>query len=58
MSWIGQLLDFERRGDVFVANNARHGHGDRLFGGLIGAQALAAAGETVDPDKVPKSLHL
>lgn len=58
MSWIGQLLDFERRGDVFVANNARHGHGDRLFGGLIGAQALAAAGETVDPDKVPQSLHL
>lgn len=29
----------------------------RLFGGLIAAQALAAAGDTVDPDRVPHSLH-
>jgi acyl-CoA thioesterase-2 len=28
-----------------------------LFGGLIAAQALAAAGATVDPERVPHSLH-
>jgi acyl-CoA thioesterase len=28
-----------------------------LFGGLIAAQALAAAGATVDPGKLPQSLH-
>lgn len=31
-------------------------HG-RLFGGLVAAQALAAAGDTVDPERVPNSLH-
>ena len=29
-----------------------------MFGGLIAAQALAAAGATVEPDKLPQSLHL
>jgi acyl-CoA thioesterase II len=57
-SWIARLLDFERNGDVFVAPNPRSGPGNRLFGGLIGAQALAAAGATVDPAKLPQSLHL
>jgi acyl-CoA thioesterase II len=57
-SWIARLLDFEQRGDVFVAPNPRSGPGDRLFGGLIAAQALAAAGHTVEPDKLPQSLHL
>lgn len=57
-SWIGKLLDFERRGDVFIAHNVHRGVGDRLFGGLIGDQALAAAGATVEPDKLPQSLHL
>ena len=57
-SWIARLLDFERRGDLFIAHNVRRGSGDRLFGGLIGAQALAAAGATVDPEKLPQSLHL
>jgi acyl-CoA thioesterase II len=58
-SWIGQLLDFERRGDVFIAPNPRGGGaGDRLFGGLIAAQSLAAAGATVDAEKLPQSLHL
>lgn len=59
-SWIAQLLDFEPSGqtDVFVAHSSHRGSGDRLFGGLIGAQALAAAGATVDPEKVPQSLHL
>lgn len=57
-SWLARLLDFERRGDVFIAPNPSSGPGTRLFGGLIGAQALAAAGATVDPAKLPQSLHL
>jgi acyl-CoA thioesterase II len=58
MSWIAGLLDFERRGDVFIAPNPAGGPTSRLFGGLIAAQALAAAGATVDVDKLPQSLHL
>jgi acyl-CoA thioesterase-2 len=57
-SWIARFLDFDRDGDVFVAPQPPHGPGDRLFGGLIAAQALAAAGATVEPDKHPQSLHL
>ena len=57
-SWIARLLHFDRRGDVFLAPNPRRGLGDRLFGGLIAAQSLAAAGATVDPEKLPQSLHL
>jgi acyl-CoA thioesterase-2 len=57
-SWIGQLLDFERRGDVFIAPNPSGVAGSRLFGGLIAAQSLAAAGATVDAEKLPQSLHL
>lgn len=57
-SWIARLLDFERQGDVFTAPNAESGPGQRLFGGLIAAQALGAAGATVGPDKLPQSLHL
>lgn len=57
-SWIARLLDFEREGDVFVAPNPPSGPGDRLFGGLIAAQALAAAGATVAAEKLPQSLHL
>ncbi|MCW2589509.1 MAG: acyl-CoA thioesterase [Mycobacterium sp.] len=57
-SWIGQLLDFERRGDVFIAPNPSGAAGSRLFGGLIAAQSLAAAGATVDAEKLPQSLHL
>jgi acyl-CoA thioesterase-2 len=34
-------------GDIFRATNAQ-GAGPRLFGGLIAAQALAAAGATVE----------
>lgn len=58
LSWIARFLQFERDGDVFVAPQPPHGPGDRLFGGLIGAQALAAAGATVEADKHPQSLHL
>ncbi|WP_319452760.1 MULTISPECIES: acyl-CoA thioesterase [unclassified Mycobacterium] len=57
-SWIARLLHFDRRGDVFIAPNPRSGPSDRLFGGLIAAQSLAAAGATVDPEKLPQSLHL
>lgn len=57
-SWIAQLLRFDRTGDSFVVRQPAAGPGERLFGGLIAAQALAAAGATVAPDKRPQSLHL
>lgn len=57
-SWIAQLLRFDRDGDTFVASNALRGPSSRLFGGMIAAQALGAAGATVDADKHPQSLHL
>ncbi|MFA5709716.1 acyl-CoA thioesterase [Mycolicibacterium sp.] len=58
-SWIAQLLQFDRDGDTFVPPQAQEvGPGQRLFGGLIAAQALGAAGATVDPGKHPQSLHL
>lgn len=56
-SWIDRLLNFARHGDTFVASTPAHGDEDRLFGGLIAAQALGAAGATVPADKVPQSLH-
>jgi acyl-CoA thioesterase II len=56
-SWIAELLAFERDGDVFVVPEPRGGRGERLFGGMIAAQALGAAGLTVEPDKLPQSLH-
>lgn len=58
VSWFARLLDFERRGDVFTASQPPGGPGSRLFGGLIAAQALAAAGATVEAEKLPQSLHL
>lgn len=57
-SWIAALLEFDRDGDNFVAPQPPVGPGPRLFGGLIAAQSLAAAGATVAPDKLPQSLHL
>ncbi len=57
-SWMARLFDFDRDGDVFIAPEAGRGPGDRLFGGLIAAQSLAAAGATVEADKLPQSLHL
>lgn len=56
-SWVAQLLQFERDGDIFTAPQPTTGR-RRLFGGLIAAQALGAAGATVDPAKQPQSLHL
>jgi len=58
MSWIAELLHFRRDGDAFVVPQPTGSPGDRLFGGLIAAQALATAGATVDSDKLPQSLHL
>ncbi|MEZ0363180.1 acyl-CoA thioesterase [Mycobacterium sp. pUA109] len=57
-SWVARLLRFDRDGDTFVAANSDRGPGSRLFGGLIAAQALGAAGATVDAGKHPQSLHL
>ncbi|MDF2822729.1 MAG: acyl-CoA thioesterase [Mycobacterium sp.] len=56
-SWIAELLAFERSGDVFVVPRPAGGRGERLFGGMIAAQALGAAGATVQPEKLPQSLH-
>lgn len=57
-SWIARLLRYDRDGDTFVVPNSLPGRGSRLFGGMIAAQALGAAGATVDPGKHPQSLHL
>lgn len=56
-SWIKGLLAFERDGDVFCIREPEPNTIERLFGGLIAAQSLGAAGATVDDDKVPQSLH-
>lgn len=55
-SWIAELVQLDRSGHTFRAS-ASYGAGPRLFGGLIAAQALAAAGATVEPGRLPQSLH-
>lgn len=55
-SWIAELVRLDGAGEAFRAASAL-GAGPRLFGGLIAAQALAAAGATVGPDRLPQSLH-
>lgn len=55
-SWIAELVRLEGSGESW-RNTASYGAGPRLFGGLIAAQALAAAGATVDPERLPQSLH-
>lgn len=57
LSWIAALLQYRRDGDTFVAPQVNTGPEHRLFGGLVAAQALGAAGATVEPDKLPQSLH-
>jgi acyl-CoA thioesterase len=57
MSWISELLQLDRRGNTFVGPRPSGLEG-RLFGGLIAAQALAAACATVTEGKLPQSLHL
>lgn len=56
-SWIKSLLAFDRDGDVFCIREPAPNTVERLFGGLIAAQSLGAAGATVDGDKIPQSLH-
>lgn len=59
-SWIARLVRLDccdGDGLRFRATNAQ-GAGPRLFGGLIAAQALAAAGATVERDRLPQSLHV
>lgn len=60
-SWIARLVQLEGGGPEFRTSVALGSHG-RLFGGLIAAQALAAAGatvadSTVDDGRRPQSLH-
>ena len=51
------LLDLERRpGDVFIGASRQVGY-TRIFGGQVAAQALVAAGRTVDSDRFVHSLH-
>jgi acyl-CoA thioesterase II len=51
------LLDLDRRpGDVFVGASREVAY-TRIFGGQVAAQALVAAGRTVDPARAVHSLH-
>jgi acyl-CoA thioesterase II len=52
-----RLLDLERQpGDVFVGPSRDVAY-TRIFGGQVAAQALVAAGRTVDPERHVHSLH-
>jgi acyl-CoA thioesterase II len=54
----GDLLYLEPHGpDTYVGIVARYPWGNRLFGGQVVAQALAAAMATVQSDRRPHSLH-
>ena len=55
-SWIARLVHLDGVGPDFSASVAV-GADSRLFGGLIAAQALAAAGATIGAGRVPQSLH-
>ena len=55
-SWISRLVQLDGGGQSFRTSMAL-GAGPRLFGGLIAAQALAAASATVPADRLPQSLH-
>lgn len=53
------ILSLDRVGaDTFVGTPRTGGAGRRIFGGEVAAQALKAAGTTVDPERHPHSLHL
>jgi acyl-CoA thioesterase II len=57
---LAELLTLERIDrDLYraPAENGEDGEHDRAFGGLIAAQALAAAGDSVEPERMPHSLH-
>lgn len=53
-----ELLHLEPHGpDTYVGMSARYPWNSRLFGGQVVAQALKAASETVEGDRLPHSLH-
>ena len=55
---LADLLTLEPHGpDTFVGLSARYPWNDRLYGGQVIAQALAAASATVDPARSVHSLH-
>ncbi len=58
-SWLARLIALEADGDAFLAPRSNEATPEgRLFGGLIAAQALAAAAATVpDRAKRPHSMH-
>jgi acyl-CoA thioesterase-2 len=52
------LLNLERVDrDLFRGRNANHGPRQTLYGGQVAAQCLVAAATTVEPDRLPHSLH-
>ena len=55
-SWIAELVRLDGNGTSF-RTSPTGGAGPRLYGGLIAAQSLAAAAATVDPSRLPQSLH-
>ena len=55
-SWIADLVRLDGEGKTF-RSSATFGAGGRLFGGLIAAQALAAAGATVETKNYPGLTH-
>jgi acyl-CoA thioesterase len=55
-SWIARLVRLDGADGSFRTSVAL-GAGHRLFGGLIAAQALAAAAATVPAGRLPQSLH-
>lgn len=50
------LLELQRDGDVFIGTSHDVSY-TRIFGGQVAAQALVAAGRTVDPQRYVHSLH-
>jgi acyl-CoA thioesterase II len=54
--WAAGLRNLSRDGDTFTAQPGESDFG-RLFGGLVLANGLAAAAETVAAEMLPQSLH-
>ncbi|MCW2687341.1 MAG: acyl-CoA thioesterase [Mycobacterium sp.] len=54
-SWIAESVKLDGSGQT-SRTSAAFGAGQCLFGGLIAAQALSAAGATVDSGRLPQSL--
>ncbi len=55
---LASLLTLERVDrDLFRGRNANYGPRQTLYGGQVAAQCLLAAAATVEPDRLPHSLH-